>query len=558
MKDRRAEESESTAGLSRRRFVAGAAQGAASLALAGEVGRRLLDAGPARAAATGGTLVATTQADIGDFDPAVSYAWANYNLLHCVFNGLLGYKPGTLALTPDLAAGMPKTSADGLVWTFTLRRGVRFHSPVNREVQASDFKYSWERVLNPKTASPGVTFLLHIEGAAEYNAGKAKDVSGIKVLGPYTLQVRLVKPYVPFRYVCAMTFAYVVPHEIADKYPKDFSHHAVGTGPFMVQEWTPGQKFVLARNPHYYQPGIPYLDQVVFNIGVQPNVAILQVERGEADVATDGLTGLNYTTVSSNPRWKDRVFKVPSVSTAYMWMDTLVLPFTNRKVRQAIAMSIDKQRIIQVNAGGLGKPTGGILPPLMPGYDAKLHTWPYDPARAKQLLAQAGYPHGFKTTILANGSSVSQAVVEQVIQHDLAQIGVAAEIKVAIGSTYTTLISQPKAVAIGDTSWTLDFPDPSDFIDPILTSTAAVQGGSNFAFYRNPTVDSLAAQANQTLDPTARYALYHHLEQIIINDAPWVPLYTPEQATLVSPRVTTFYMSPLWYEFDFAYYKVSG
>jgi ABC-type transport system substrate-binding protein len=503
-------------------------------------------------------VTATTQADIGDFDPAISYAWADYNLLHCAFNGLLGYKPGTLALTPDLAVSFPTVSADGLVWTFTLRRGVMFHPPVSREVQASDFKYSWERVLNPKTASPGVTFFLHIEGAEEFNAGKASQVSGIKVLGPYTLQVRLVRPYAPFKYVCAMTFAYVVPREIADKYPKDFSHHAVGTGPFMLNKWVPGQTFVLTRNPHYYQPGIPYLDQVVFNIGVQPNVAVLQVERGQADVATDGLTGLAYVNASNNPQWKNRVFKIPSVSTAYIWMDTLVPPFTNRSVRQAVAMAIDKQRIIEVATGGLGKATGGVLPPLMPGYNPNLKTWPYDLARAKQVLAQAGYPHGFKTTILANGSSPAQALVEQVIQQDLAKIGITADIKMAIGSTYTTLISQPKAVSIGDTSWTLDFPDPSDFIDPILTSTAAVTGGSNFAFYRNPTVDALAAQADQTLDQTKRYALYHQLEQIIVDDAPWVPLYTPENATLVSPRVTNFYMSPLWYEFDFAYYQVSG
>src|SRR5579883_1262278 len=113
----------------------------------------------------GGTLTATTGTDLGDLDPAISYSWEDYNMLHEVFNGLLGYKPGTTTLVPDIATSFPQVSKDGLTWTFTLRKGVMFQPPVSREVVAADFKYSWERVLNPKTASPGVTFFLHIAEA---------------------------------------------------------------------------------------------------------------------------------------------------------------------------------------------------------------------------------------------------------------------------------------------------------------------------------------------------------------------------------------------------------
>lgn len=506
----------------------------------------------------GGTLIVATQADIGDLDPAISQNWAAYNLLHDVYNGLLGYKPDSTTLTPDIAAGWPVVSKDGLTWTFTLRHGVMFQPPVNREVHAADFRYSWERMLNPKTASPGVSFFMDIAGAQQYNAGKAKDVSGIRVLGPYTLQVRLLKPYVPFKYIMATVYAYVVPHEIADKYPKDFSHHAVGTGPFMLGQWTPGQKFVLVRNPHYFHKGLPYLDKVEFNIGVQPSVAILQVQRGETDVPSDELSGLDYVRVDSNPQWRSRIFRVPTVATQYLFMDTLVKPFDNRLVRQAIAMAIDKQRIIKVATAGLAAPTQGILPPLMPCYSSSIHGWPYDLAQARKLLAQAGYPHGFSTTILADVANLSQATTEQVIQRDLAQIGITANIKTAVSSTYETLVATPKAVDLGQNGWTLDYPDPSDFIDPILTSSAAVQGGANKAFYRNPTVDALAAQADQEFNQAKRCGLYHRAEQIIVNDAPWVPLYTPEHATVVSPRLTRFYMNPIWYEFDFAYYQMAS
>ena len=506
----------------------------------------------------GGTLIVATQADIGDLDPAISQNWAAYNLLQDVYNGLLGYKPDSTELTPDIAAGWPVISKDGLTWTFTLRHGVMFHPPVSREVHASDFKYSWERMLNPKTASPGVSFFMDIAGAQQFNAGKARDVSGIRVLGPYALQVQLLKPYVPFKYIMATVYAYVVPHEIVDKYPKDFSHHAVGTGPFMLGQWIPGQKFVLVRNPHYFHPGLPYLDKVVFNVGVQPSVAVLQVQRGEIDVPSDEIVGLDYVRVNSNPQWRNRIFRVPTVATQYLFMDTLVKPFNNRLVRQAVAMAIDKPRIIKVATAGLGAPTQGILPPLMPCYSPNVRGYPYDPARAKKLLAQAGYPHGFSTTILADVVGLSQATSEQIIQHDLAQIGVTANIKTAVSSTYDTLVATPRAVDLGQNGWTLDYPDPSDFIDPILTSSSAVQGGANKAFYSNPTVDALAAQADQQFNQAQRCDLYHRAEQIIVNDAPWVPLYTPQHATVVSPRLTRFYMNPIWYEFDFAYYQMAS
>jgi oligopeptide transport system substrate-binding protein len=274
-------------------------------------------------------------------------------------------------------------------------------------------------------------------------------------------------------------------------------------------------------------------------------------------VVADDVAGLDYLRLSGDPRWRSRLFKVPTVAIRYLYMDTTTPPFNNRLVRQAVAMAIDKQRITAVTAGELGQVTGGIFPPLMPCYNPHLHTWPYNPARARQLLTQAGYPHGFSTTILAGGTSAAQARPEQVIQRDLARLGIKATIKMAAGSTFGTLETTPKAKGLGQDIWIMDFPDPSDFIDPLLTSVAAQPGGQNYAFYRNPTVDALAAQADRTLNGAQRCGLYHRIEQIIIDDAPWVPLFTPEYATLASPRLTSFYMSPVWYMFDWDHYQVS-
>jgi ABC-type transport system substrate-binding protein len=514
-------------------------------------------AGTAHSPSYGGALVGTTGSDIEDLDPAISYNWADFNMLHDVFEGLLGYKPGSTQLVPVLAARMPTISTNGLVYTFTLRQGVRFQAPVNRDVTAADFKYSWQRVLNPKTASPGASFLFDIVGAQAYYQGKTKDVPGIQVLGPYSLQIHLVKSEAFFKYIPAITFTYVVPHETVDQYPKDFSHHAVGTGPFMLKTWVRDQYVEFVRNPNYWQKGLPYLDSVTLKVVPQPTVAVEQIERGEADVFTDPtIPPLDYLQLKGNSRWHNQLVSTPILTTNYLWLNTAVSPLNNRLVRQAIAMTIDKKRIIAVATGGLAQPTGVILPPSMPCYDPNLRTWSYDPVRARQLLAQAGYPHGFSTSILASHTAVSQAAVEQIIQSDLAQIGINATIKLATGSTYQTL-ERSKANQMGQTGWGADYPDPSDFIDTILTGSGVGPGGSNFAWYSNPAVNALAAQADGTLNQSMRCNLYHRVEQLIINDAPWVPLYTPDDVTLISPRVTKFWINPSYGAFDFAYYQVS-
>jgi oligopeptide transport system substrate-binding protein len=541
--------------LTRRRFLQ-----ASTLTAAGLVGpaQRMVAAQASPTPTYGGTLIATIGGDMETLDPAISYEWTNWSTLPSVFEGLLGYKPQSTEVVPLLAADMPTISEDGAVYTVKLRQGVKFQAPVSREVTADDFKYSWMRVLNPETASPGVTFLYDIVGAQEYSQGKAQDVSGIQVVDPYTIQIELVKPKSYFQDILAMTFTMVVPHEIAEQYPKDFSHHAVGTGPFMLKSWVRDQSVEFVRNPDYWQQGLPYLDGVTMQVVTQPTVAVQQIQRGQADLFTDSaIPPLDYLQLKSDPTWSKQLVSIPALRTAYLWMNTSTEPLNNKHVRQAIAMAIDKKKIIAVATGGMAQPTGGILPPGMPCYDPDLKTIPYDPAQAKQLLAQAGYPDGLSTTIIASATSVSQADVEQVIQSNLADIGIKADIKLASGSTYTTLL-RSKGNQIGQTSWGADYPDPSDFIDPLLTGAAVGTAGSNFAWYDNPEVNKLAAQADTTLDPDARCDLYHKIEQTIIDDAPWLPLYTVILVSLISPRVKQFWINPIYAAFDFAYYQVSA
>lgn len=505
----------------------------------------------------GGSMVATVGKDMETFDPAISWEWINWSMMPNVFEGLLGYKPQTTELVPLLAADMPEVNEAGDTYTVTLRQGVKFQAPVDREVTAEDFKYSWLRVLTPETASPAVTFFFDIAGAQDYFDGKADDVSGIQVLDPYTLQIQLVAPKAYFPYILALTFTMVVPREIVEQYPDDFSHHAVGTGPFMLKAWERDQYVEFEKNPDYWQEGLPYLDGVTLRVVNQPTVAVQQIQRGEADVFTDAaLPPLDYLQLIDDPTWGSQVYSLPTLRTYYLWMNTSLPPLDNKQVRQAIAMAVDKDRIIAVATGGLAQATGGIFPPGMLCYNPDLETIPYDPDGARALLAEAGYPDGVSTTILASQTAVSLAQVEQVIQSNLAEIGVEAEIRLATGSTYSTLIRSQEN-QIGQTSWGADYPDPSIFINPLLTGAAVGSAGSNFAWYDNPEVNDLAAQADTEPDEETRCGLYHQIEQIIVDDAPWLPLYTPSLVSLISPRVTQFWINPTYAAFDFAYYQVS-
>ena len=341
----------------------------------------------------GGTLVATTDGDIEEFDPAISWAWANCNTLPNVFEGLLGYKPQSTELVPLLAADMPTVSEDGAVYTFTLRQGVKFQAPVNREVTADDVKYSWMRVLNPETASPGASFLFDIVGAQEYYEGRPRMFRASEVLDPYSLQIELVAPKAYFQYIFAMTFAMVVPREIVDQYPQDFSHHAVGTGPFMLKSWVRDQYVEFVRNPDYWREDLPYLDGVTLKVVTQPTVAVQQIQRGEADVFTDsGHSSARLSATAERPTLAKQLVSIPTLRTAYLWMNTAVSPLDNELVRQAIAMAIDKEKHRRRGHGRPGATDGWHLPTGHACYDPDLETWPYDPARAREVLARQVIP----------------------------------------------------------------------------------------------------------------------------------------------------------------------
>ena len=483
-------------------------------------------------------MVVSYLSDITTLDPAIGYDWQNWSIIKSLFDGLMDYEPGTTRLVPNLAESY-QISSDGLTYTFRLRRGVRFHN--GRELTADDVKYSLERVLNPATQSPGLGFYLDIEGAQAYVDGKAAEVTGITVLDRYTVRFRLTKPNAAFLHILALNFAHVVPREEVERWGPDFGHHPVGTGAFRMREWVLGQRLVLERNPDYFVPGRPFLDELVFEVGVEPLVAFLRLLRGEVDVLGDGIPASRFVEVMNDPELRSQVAVGDQLHTGYVAINTRVKPFDDVRVRRALNMAIDKERIVRL-INNRAEPANQPLPPLMPGYNKDYRGYPYDPEGARRLLAEAGYPNGFSTVLYAMNTDPNPRIA-QAIQQDLARIGVRVELRTLAQSSVIEAAGTPGGAPLvwsGGMAWIADYPDPGNFYWPILSCASAVPGGWNWAWYCNPQLEEMARRADALVRPeqeAQRIAMYRDIFTRIAQDAPWIPIFNERRFTMRSKRV---------------------
>ena len=342
---------------------------------------------------------------------------------------------------------------------------------------ADDVKYSLDRVTNPKTQSPGAGFFGSIKGYDAVAAGTAESLEGVTVVDPYTVKFELSRPDATFLHVMAINFAHVVPKEEVEKYGADFGKHPVGTGAYKLAEWTLGQRLVFERNPDYWNKGLPHLDKITFEIGQEPIVALLRLQKGEVDVPGDGIPPAKFQEVMADPEQKARVVEGGQLHTGYVTMNTQMAPFDNVKVRQAVNMAINKDRIVQL-INNRAVPANQPLPPSMPGYDKAFKGYAYDVEKAKALLAEAGHPDGFETELFAMNTDPNPRIA-QAIQQDLAAIGIKANIQ-SLAQANVIAAGGDKAGApmiwSGGMAWIADFPDPSNFYGPILGCGGAVPG----------------------------------------------------------------------------------
>ncbi|MEX0810055.1 MAG: ABC transporter substrate-binding protein [Dongiaceae bacterium] len=507
----------------------------------------------------GGSMIVSYKEDITTLDPAIGYDWQNPSMMQALFDGLMDYEPGTTTLTPDLAESYD-VSPDGLSYTFNLRKGVTFHN--GREFTSADVKYTLERLANPLTQSPGQSYFSQIVGFEDFVAGTSTELTGVKTPDPYTVVIEMSQPTAYFLNVLAMHFGSIVPQEEVEKWGEDFGHHPVGTGAFKLTEWSLGRRIVFQRNGEYFKPGVPYLDEIVFEIGQEPNIALLRLLNGEIDITGDGIPPAQYAEVTTGADTKDLVVISDQLQTGYLTLNVTEAPFDNLLVRQAVNMAINKERIVQIVNN---RPTAANqpLPPLMPGHDSGYEGYGFDVEKAKALLVEAGYPDGFKTELYAMNVDPNPRIA-QAIQQDLAVIGIEAELQSLSQGVVIETGGQGAAPMLwsGGMAWIADFPDPSGFYWPILSCGAAAPGGWNWAKYCNEALDARGVEADAMVDPAQaaeRIEKWSGIYLDVMKDLPWVPIFNDKGVLIHSDRIggeNVYFVSPvhipIWYDYLYA------
>lgn len=518
--------------------------------------------------AFGGTLITTFKDDFKSLDPAIGYDTDSWSIERALYNGLLDYQGYTTKLVPDIASSMPKISPDGKTYIFTLRHDVKFSN--GRGMTADDFKYSWVRMLDPKTAGPmtGGPFWGGVTGAQDFFNGKATSISGIKVIDAYTIEIDLDSPNLAFLNILAMPFAFVIPKEAVDAANGDFAHHPVGTGAFVLSSYTPGQLLVMKRNPTYFGPK-PYVDEIDAQIGVTTDVAYLRMQNGQVDLPQPDLTipSSNYIQLNSDPKWSSRILRQPNVDYWYISMNVNMKPFDNVKVREAFNMIVNKANLVKI-LNGRAVINNGIQAPPMPGFVSNYNPLGLDKngqnlTKAKQLLQEAGYDasHPFPAQDLLYANTTPDADRESAsMQQDFKQAGITVNLKGLAFATFLDLVGKPNTVAFSWTGWFQDFPDPSDFIDPLVTCGSAnvTANGTNNPFYCNKKVDDLADKARGDTNAAERLSLYRQIQDIVAGqDFPEIPFYSTVETVVTSTRVHGYAIHPVWID-DFRHIWVTG
>ncbi len=446
-----------------------------------------------------------------------------------IFSGLVTLDQN-LRVAPDIAESWDVNS-DRTVYTFHLRKEAKFHD--GRPVTAQDFKYSVERAANPATTSPTAdTYLGDIVGVKDKLNRLAPDVKGVKVIDDYTLQITIDAPKSYFLAKLTFPTAFIVDKNNVERGGRTWTDKPNGTGPYKLKEYVRGQRIVLARNESYYGDPKPQVEEVDFILG--GGSFMTMYENGDLESARVGISDYERVTDPSSPLNKELSI-APELSTQFIVFNTRKPPFDDVNVRKAFALAIDRQKVVDVVFRKLPIPANSILPPGMPGYAEPQTKTPFDPAQAKQLLAQSKYagklPDITWTTVGGGGAAAEdiQAMTAMLKEN----LGINVSIQQTDWPTFIGQLNDPSKnpYQVFDIGWIGDYADPQDFLD-ILFHTGSTQ---NWAAYSNPAVDKLLDQAGLEKDNAARFKLYQQAEQMILADYPVLPLTYARQYWLTKP-----------------------
>jgi oligopeptide transport system substrate-binding protein len=480
-------------------------------------------------------------------DPALAADAASAAYIVEIFGGLVTIDP-ELNIVPDIARELPTRENGGIVdnpdgtvsYTFHLRDDVVFHN-TSRLVTASDFKYSMERALNPRTASTvAEAYLGDIVGATDMVRGRADEVRGIEVVDDSTLKLTIDAPKPYFLAKLTYPTAFVVDRQQVEANPRNWSRKPNGTGPYKMKEWSLGEKITLQANDRYHL-GKPSVETVTYLLS--GGSVLTMYQNNEIDVA--GVSVNDIETVQDPTSDLNAEYVTgDDLSISYIGFNTQTEPFDDPKVRQAFAHAIDREKIAEVVLKDMLPVAQGVMMPGLPGHNPESKALSFDPELAQQLLKESKYggSDGLPTvtiTEVGGGANVgfdTQAMVEMWKEN----LGVEVEIEQTEAATFFDDLDSGR-LQMFVTGWIMDYPDPEDILDIHFYSKSRL----NNTRYSNPELDALLEQARTEQDVNQRLSLYQQAEQIVIEEAVWVPLYNGRDHALVKPYVKGFQFPPM-------------
>jgi oligopeptide transport system substrate-binding protein len=498
-------------------------------------------------------------AGLSTLDPAYASDQSATWMCNQLFNGLLEFD-STLHVRPSLCRDW-EIGDSGRTYTFHLRQDVWFHpSPLfgpdsTRKMVAADFLYSFTRICDPAVAAKGFwIFNGKVVGVDAYREGKAPNVAGFRAPDDSTFIIRLQQPFAPFPNLLAMAYASVVPHEVVERYGKDFRSHPIGTGPFLFKSWNENVSLILLKNPRYFEvedgKRLPHLDAVHVRFIRERLTEFVELCQGRLDF----VNGIDKST-------KDEVFDtrgqiretylkrfqfdiLPQLNTEFIGIlvDTAQPaakghPLADRRVRQALNHGIDRQALVDYVLNGNGEPaTSGMVPAGMPGFDAAaVKGYDYDPLRAAELLQAAGHPGGKGIPPISLKSNPSYQAAMEFVQKSWERLGLTVSIDNMDGAALREMASKGE-INLWRAGWIADFPDAGNYLG-LFSSSQIPPNGPNRMRFSHPRYDSLFVAAQTETNDSIRYTLYQAMDRLMLAEAPVVLLYYDKIVRMISPKV---------------------
>lgn len=462
---------------------------------------------------------------------------------------------GNLALSPSLAKSWD-ISNDGLLYTFHLRTGVYFHdneafeNGKGRLFTAHDVVYSFDRIIDPATASPGAWI---------FNDRVVAD-SPFVAIDDSTFQIRLTKPFRPLPEILSMQYCSIVPHEVAERWGKDFRTHPCGTGPFRFQQWDEGNMLILLRNERYWEQEngrqLPYVDAVTIGFANSKATEFFLFLQGNLDFVNelDGsfkdLVLTKKGELKKEYEAKLNLEKRTYLNTEYLGFladSTQAImrnsPINNKLVRQAINYAIDRQKIVTYFRNGIGTPAvSGFIPAGLPGYDTShAYGYQYNPAKAAELLAKAGYPQGKGLSTLTVLTPDVYADIVNFAANQLQEVGIPVRVEIMQSNILRQQMSKSEA-AFFRGQWIADYPDAETYL---VFFNGNLPAPPNYTRYNNPLFNQWYDEAMLAQNDSVKLSLYRKMDSLVMADAPLVPLFYDQMTHFTQKRVHGFTATPM-------------